>query len=96
MIKPIPHDDFLKAFTTLLGKRKPRKFRPHVWIRPDIGTVEITLEDVSCHHEWIKGEGADSSVWRAMDDDRVVGATLPLRNWNGKKFPVQVVKTLPD
>lgn len=66
------------------------KFQQHVFVHPECGTIDIVLEDVSCHHEWIHGEGADISIWRAMTDNRVVGATLPLRNWKGS-LPVDIL-----
>lgn len=52
---------------------------PYLWVNEVGGTVEIALENVHCHHEWIRGEGADIAIWRAMDDERIVGATLPYR-----------------
>lgn len=67
-----------------------RPFQQHILVKPEFGTVDIALEDVPCYHEWIKGEGADISVWRAMDGNRVVGATLPLRAWNSS-LPVEVI-----
>jgi hypothetical protein len=67
-----------------------RKFQPHILAMPEYGIVEIILEDAPCYHDWIKGEGADISIWRAMDDNRVVGATLPLRNWKGS-LPVGII-----
>lgn len=67
----------------LLEERFEKPFQPNILIQPNVGTIEIVLEDVSCYHEWINKEGADISIWRAMDDDRVVGATLPIRKWNG-------------
>lgn len=63
------------------GPLKP--FQPHVVVRPADGLLEIVLEDVSCHHSWIPGEGADISLMHANDaSNRVVGALLPL---NGTK-----------
>lgn len=46
--------------------------------------VTILTEAVATHAEWIKGEGADICLYRALDDNRLVGALLPLRNWNGQ------------
>ena len=51
--------------------------------------IDIALEDVPCYHEWIKGESATCSLWKAFDNDRIVGATLPLRNWKGT-LPVDI------
>ena len=84
-------EDFLKDAELKFGPQQP--FQPNVWIRADIGVIDITLEDVACYHEWIKGEGADISIWRAMNDNRVVGATLPLRNWKGT-LPVDISESL--
>ncbi len=72
----------LEKFMADIAKQ-PRKFHPSVWVRPEEGLIEICLEDVACHHEWIEGEGADISIWRANGDWRVVGVTLPLRKWAG-------------
>lgn len=61
-----------------LREHPPKPFKPHVWWRPQEGLVEVALEDVSCYHEWIPGEGGDISLWHANDSTkRVVGATLP-------------------
>jgi hypothetical protein len=49
-------------------------FTPHAFIDRENRCIEIVLEDVSSYNEWIKGEGADISLIRAMDGDRVVGA----------------------
>jgi len=73
---------FMKRMTAE-AEKEARKFRPHIWVQPEHGIIEVVLEGVACYHEWITKEGGDMSVWRAMDDDRVVGATLPLRSWNG-------------
>lgn len=45
--------------------------------------VEIMTEDVPYYAEWIKGEGADIALYRAIDNHRLIGALLPLRNWDG-------------
>lgn len=63
-----------------LQQHPPLPFRPHVLVMAQEGIIEVVLENASCVHEWIKGEGADISIWRAQDDNRVVGATLPYRN----------------
>lgn len=44
-------------------------------------TVTIWTEKplVESHAEWIPGEGADICIYRAMDDNRVVGCRLALR-----------------
>ena len=67
-----------------------KKFQPGVIVDVANRAVDIFLEDVSFYAEWLKGEGADMAVYRAQDDDRVVGARLPLRVWNGK-FPVEIL-----
>lgn len=64
--------DYLKRHT-------PKQFAPSM-ITTGHGTVDVCLENVPCYHDWIGGEGADVSLWRAMDDDRIVGATLPLKD----------------
>lgn len=69
-----------------------RDFNPFVIVDPENKYVEIVLEDVSYHAEWIKGEGADIAIYHALSpDNRVVGAFLPLRVWKGK-FPVEILK----
>lgn len=40
--------------------------------------VSLLTEDVPYYAEWIKGQGADICLYRAMDDHRVIGANLPL------------------
>lgn len=74
-----------------LTQHKPEPFRPHVWARPQEGIVEVALEDVACYHEWLKGEGADISIWRACGDNRVVGATLPYRDPARMDRPLELV-----
>lgn len=63
---------------------KPKAFQQHAIIDPENKTIAIFLEDCSYHAEWIRGEGADIALYRANDDDRVVGAMLPLRQWTGR------------
>jgi hypothetical protein len=70
------------------GPIKP--FTPHAFIDRENRCIEIVLEDVSSYNEWIKGEGADISLIRAMDGDRVVGARLPLK-LTVNNFPVDIV-----
>jgi len=53
--------------------------------------ISIFLEDTAQYSEWIKGEGADICIYRAINNDRIVGARLPLHNWNGK-LPTVVSK----
>lgn len=64
-----------------------RMFNPHIEVDPINKRVHIFLEDCSYHAEWIKGESGDVALYRANDDNRVVGAFLPLRKWGGN-FPV--------
>jgi hypothetical protein len=90
---PPSFEAFMKQLRSK-GTGTLRPFMAFVWPRPEFGIVEIALEDVPCHHEWIKGEGADMSIWRALDDDRVVGATLPLRV--GPKADVEPILLFPD
>ena len=76
----------------LLGKEfgKLNKFQPHAVVNTIGNCLEVVLEDCAYYAEWIKGEGGDISLYRAMDDNRVIGALLPLRNWNGK-FPIDII-----
>lgn len=87
---PKGHDNPPTRALAGIGSPFPRPFQQHVLVHPEHGTIEIILEDVSCHHEWIHGEGANISIHRAMGDNRVVGATLPLRNWKGY-LPVDIL-----
>jgi len=78
--------------TSLLENKcgKTNSFQQYVLVQPEVKTLEIMLEDTPYYAEWIKGEGADISIYRAIDNDRVVGALLPLRNFNGK-LPVEII-----
>lgn len=68
----------LKEFVLeVLQKDGLNKFTPDINIREDINRCEIILEDVSYYGEWIKGEAGDIALYRAIDDDRIVGAFLP-------------------
>ena len=73
---------------------KPGKFQQGALVRPEFGVVDVFLEDVPFFAEWLKGERADISILRAVDDNRVVGAHLPLRNFNGK-FRVVILPVGP-
>lgn len=85
----MPKDQTFLEFLNSLGG--PKEFHPGVIVDPIYGkAVEIYLEDVSYYAEWIKGEGGDIAIYRANDDDRVVGAYLPLRVWKGQ-FPVSIL-----
>jgi hypothetical protein len=53
--------------------------KPSLFVNEAGRCVDVFLEDVPFYGEWIKGEGADICLHRAQDDDRIVGATLPLR-----------------
>lgn len=45
------------------------------------GAIEILLEPGESYYgEWIKGEGGDIDLYRSREDNRVVGAYLPLRH----------------
>jgi hypothetical protein len=77
--------DLHKISEFLLGEfGKPRKFKPHVVMDIDNQCIHINLEDCESYSEWIKGEGGDITLQRAMNDNRVIGALLPLRKWKGK------------
>lgn len=67
-----------------------RDFHPNVLVDTENKFVQIFLEDCSFYAEWIKGEGADIAIYRANDDNRVVGAMLPLRIWKGQ-LPVDII-----
>ncbi len=67
-----------------------KEFQPHIMIDIENQLVHIFLEECESYSEWIKGEEAHVALKRAMDDNRVVGALLPLKNWNGK-FPVIII-----
>lgn len=69
---------------------KLKEFHPSILIDTKNKFVEIHLEDCAYYAEWIKGEGGDISIYRANDDNRVVGAFLPLRIWKGK-FPIEII-----
>lgn len=78
----------LEKFLKDLGSLK--NFQQHVVVDTKNAAVEVWLEDCSYHADWIAGEGADIAIFRANQDDRVIGVRLPLRNWNGK-LPVDVL-----
>ncbi len=50
---------------------------PLTYVSDDVDRVTIILEDVPHYGEWIKGEDGDVALYRAMDDNRIVGAFLP-------------------
>ena len=62
----------------LFGKLK--EFQPHIILNSDDKTLTIHMEDCSYYADWIKGEGADIAIYRANDDNRIVGAILPLKD----------------
>jgi phenolic acid decarboxylase len=70
----------------LISELGPRQCfnNPVVTVHEDAKSIEIMLEDVVYYAEWIEGEGGDISLYRAVDDNRVVGAWFPLRVYNGK------------
>lgn len=43
------------------------------------GIVQLFTEDVSSYSRWLKGEDATTCIYRAMDDDRIVGVCLPIK-----------------
>jgi hypothetical protein len=55
----------------------PKGFKPNIFISG--GLAILFLEDVPHHHDWIVGEGADVSMIRAVDDNRVIGVCLNSR-----------------
>jgi len=52
--------------------------KPALYVNEAGRCVQVVLEDVPYRAEWIPGEGADVALYRALDDDRIVGANLPL------------------
>lgn len=72
-------DEFFKLFKG----RKKRKFRPSILIDQRVKCLDIILEDCAYYFEWIKGEGGDIGLYRAVyacEDkkaERVIGARLP-------------------
>jgi len=81
-------DNAIALIERELGKLK--EFQPYVLIDSESKHIQIFLEDCPFYAEWIKGEGGDISLYRALDGDRVVGAMLPLRKWNGR-LPVEII-----
>ncbi len=73
--------DFLKK-----NKIKPKKFEPHIEINAKEKYICIYLEDCSHFADFINVEKEGvSSIFRANDrTQRIIGACLPLRNYNGK------------
>jgi hypothetical protein len=65
-------------------------FQPNVLVDPENKRASVFLEDVPYYGEWIKGEDGDIVLYRAQEDDRVIGAFLPLRKWDGV-FPVSII-----
>jgi hypothetical protein len=66
---------------------------PSIYRDPENQRVTIILEDVPMHAVWVGNEDGDITLYRAMDDNRVVGAFLPLRinelNDNPAKKPIE-------
>ncbi len=91
--EPCSHDfdKMDKQLKTMFGKLK--EFQPHVTVDVENKAINILLEDVSYYADWINSEGADFALYRANDGNRVVGARLPLRKWNGK-LPVEILTSL--
>lgn len=80
--------DIQKVLEAEFGK--PKGFQPHVLADVANQRLTIFLEDCSYYAQWIRGEDGDVAIYRANDDNRVVGAFLPLRKWNGQ-LPVEVL-----
>ncbi len=52
--------------------------KPALYVNEVGRCIQVILEDVPYHGQWIPGEGADIALYRALDDDRIVGANLLL------------------
>ena len=66
----------IDGFFRSLGPRS--EFEPHLFLNGDGQCAEVFLEDVPQYLDWIPGEGGDIGLYRAMDDNRIVGACLRL------------------
>jgi hypothetical protein len=81
--------DHISDIIKQLGINRLSEFNPGVLVDVDNRRVEVILENVQYYGEWLKGEGGDMAIYRAMDDNRVIGGVFELRVWNGK-FPVAI------
>jgi hypothetical protein len=66
------------------------QFEPSIVVDTKNKAIRIILEDCPFYAEWIPGEGGDISLYKSIHGDRVVGAFLPLNQWNGK-LPVTII-----
>lgn len=61
-----------------LSSRRRVLFKgPVMDVNEDGQIVQLFTEDVPHYGDWIPGEGADICLYRAMDDNRIVGCCLP-------------------
>jgi hypothetical protein len=79
-LKTNDFESCLSNLTKLFGKPK---FQQYVFVDVENEAVEMVLEDTEYYAEWIEGEGADIALFKAYDDNRVIGVRLPLRKWSG-------------
>lgn len=85
--KKTANEDALANIKKLMGGVEFTPFKKTlILIDDDNRALEIILEDCSMYAEWIKGEGGDICIYRAVQDDRLVGARLPM------KFPNVVLE----
>lgn len=69
-------DDFLKHL-----EEQSKKYRPcaSLWIDKESDRLELILDtSKSTYSEHIKGEGADISLYRDNETNKVIGVSLPL------------------
>ena len=69
-------DDFLKYL-----EEQSKKYRPcaSLWIDKESDRLELILDtSKSTYSEHIKGEGADISLYRDNETNKVIGVSLPL------------------
>lgn len=58
-----------------------------LWIDKDAYRVELLLDtNASTYNEWLKGEGADISLVRCRETNKIVGVNLPLYKTNFSIF----------
>ena len=64
-----------------------------MWIDKENNRVELILDtSLSQYCEWIKGEGADISLIRDRETNKVIGVNLPLYNTNFSIFHTEGIK----
>jgi hypothetical protein len=71
---------YLKKLSEENGGEFP-PFKPGVILMPEQNRISLYLENVPFYSEWIEGEAADVSIYRAEDDGRFVGGFFPMSNF---------------